>query len=68
MNESTFCGFVIVIFAISGAMFTIGYTIGAGDGAARATNGITIQCIEKPNICKDRYQYLKLAERLEKNK
>lgn len=34
----------------------------------KAVNITTIQCIENPNICKERYQYLKLAEKLEKNK
>jgi hypothetical protein len=33
-----------------------------------ATNETTIECIEKPNICKDRYEYLKLREQLGENK
>jgi hypothetical protein len=32
-----------------------------------ATNETTIECIEKPNICKDRYEYLKLREKLQEN-
>lgn len=31
-------------------------------------NQTTIECIEKPNVCKDRYQYMKLGEKLEKIK
>jgi hypothetical protein len=34
----------------------------------KAVNKTTIECIEKPNVCKARYQYLKLGEKLEKIK
>ncbi len=30
----------------------------------KAVNQTTIECIEKPNICKDRYEYIKLGEKL----
>ena len=30
----------------------------------KATNNTTIECIETPNVCKDRYEYLKLGEKL----
>lgn len=44
------------------------YASGIYNGAKEAINQTTIACIEKPNICKDRYQYLKLGEKLGKNK
>jgi hypothetical protein len=33
-----------------------------------AINETTIECIEKPNVCKVRYEYLKLGEKLGENK
>lgn len=30
----------------------------------KAVDKTTIECIESPEICKDRYQYLKLGEKL----
>jgi hypothetical protein len=30
-------------------------------------NEITIECIEKPNVCKDRYEFIKLGEKLQEN-
>jgi hypothetical protein len=33
-------------------------------GVKEATYKMTIACVEKPNVCKDRYQYLKLGEKL----
>ncbi len=30
----------------------------------KAVNQTTVECIEKPNICKDRYEYIKLGEKL----
>jgi hypothetical protein len=32
-----------------------------------AINEITIECIEKPNVCKDRYEFIKLGEKLQEN-
>ena len=32
-----------------------------------ATNETTIECVEKPNICKDRYEFIKLGEKLQEN-
>jgi hypothetical protein len=34
----------------------------------KAVNKTTIECIEKPNICKDRYEYIKLGDKLDKIK
>ena len=36
-------------------------------GAKEATNQTTIECIEKPEKCKQRYEYLKLREKLGEN-
>jgi hypothetical protein len=38
--------------------------MGAYFGAKNATNQTTIECIEKPEKCKQRYEYLKLREKL----
>jgi len=32
-----------------------------------AINEITIECVEKPNVCKERYEYIKLGEKLGEN-
>jgi hypothetical protein len=32
-----------------------------------AINETTIECIEKPEKCKQRYEYLKLGEKLQEN-
>ena len=44
------------------------FNMGAYFGAKDATNETTIECIEKPNVCKVRYEYLKLGEKLGENK
>jgi hypothetical protein len=41
--------------------------MGAFYGRKEAINQTTIECIEKPNVCKDRYEYLKLGEKLQEN-
>jgi hypothetical protein len=67
-DEGTFVGVTFSMIVLSGTMFITGHIFGAGDGAKNAVNRTTIECIEKSNICEDRYQYLKLGEKLEKNK
>jgi Na+-transporting methylmalonyl-CoA/oxaloacetate decarboxylase gamma subunit len=61
-------GFVflfILIFIFSSVGFL---NMGAYFTKKEATNETTIECIEKPNICKVRYEYLKLGEKLGENK
>jgi hypothetical protein len=38
--------------------------MGSYFGAKNATNKTTIECVEKPEKCKQRYEYLKLREKL----
>jgi hypothetical protein len=40
------------------------FNMGAYFARKYAINETTISCIEKPQECKDRYEYLKLAEKL----
>jgi hypothetical protein len=54
----------ILIFIFSSVGF---YNMGAYFTRKEATNETTIECIEKPNVCKDRYEYLKLGEKLQEN-
>jgi hypothetical protein len=61
-------GFVflfILIFIFSSVGFL---NMGAYFAKKDAINETTIECIEKPNICKVRYEYLKLREKLGENK
>ena len=49
------------------AGLAIGFAININfytDGAKNATNQTTIECIETPEKCKQRYAYLKLREKL----
>jgi hypothetical protein len=55
----------ILIFIFSPIGF---YNMGAYFAKKDAINETTIECIEKPNICKVRYEYLKLREKLGENK
>ena len=34
----------------------------------KAVNNTTVECIEKPDICKMRYEYMKLGDKLNKVK
>jgi hypothetical protein len=55
--------FLLILFLI---FSSIGfYNMGAFYGRKEAINQTTIECIEKPNVCKDRYEYLKLGEKLQ---
>jgi hypothetical protein len=55
----------ILIFIFSSVGFL---NVGAHFATKDATNETTIECIEKPNVCKERYEYLKLGEKLGENK
>ena len=58
----TFSGILILILSSFGW-----FIVGAYSGAKEATNQTTIECIEKPELCKQRYEYLKLREKLGEN-
>jgi hypothetical protein len=58
--------FFVILFLI-GSAFGF-YNMGAFYGNKEGTNKTTIECIEKPNVCKERYEYLKLGEKLGENK
>jgi hypothetical protein len=55
----------ILIFIFSPFGF---FNMGAYFAKKDAINQTTIECIEKPNVCKLRYEYLKLGEKLGENK
>jgi hypothetical protein len=57
--SATFFAILILIFSAFGFL-----NMGAYFGAKEATNQTTIECVEKPEKCKQRYEYLKLREKL----
>jgi ABC-type polysaccharide transport system permease subunit len=60
---------IFPLFFVTVLIWTgIWYASGIYNGATEAVDKTTVECIEKPNICKDRYQYMKLGEKLEKTK
>jgi hypothetical protein len=66
MDDGTWIIFPLFLFQV---VWTSGwYNYGNYNGAKESVDMTTIQCIEKPNVCKDRYQYMKLGEKLEKIK
>ncbi len=50
--------FIMPIFFVIIVVFVV------NSEKTKATNNTTIECIETPNVCKDRYEYLKLGEKL----
>ena len=52
-----------VILCIIGSVFGF-FIMGSYFGAKTATNETTIECVETPEKCKQRYEYLKLREKL----
>ena len=60
--SATFFAILILIFSSFG-WFNMGFYFGAKE----ATNQTTIECIEKPELCKQRYEYMKLGEKLGEN-
>lgn len=62
--EASPLGFVFfVILCLIGSVFGF-LNMGAYFGAKTATNETTIECVETPEKCKQRYEYLKLREKL----
>jgi len=57
--------FFVILFLISSAFGF--YNMGAYFMKKYAINETTIECIEKPEKCKQRYEYLKLGEKLQEN-
>jgi hypothetical protein len=43
------------------------FIVGAYSGTKEAKNQTTIECIEKPELCKQRYEFIKLREKLGEN-
>ena len=66
MDDGTWIIFPLFLFQV--AWTGIVYNYANNNGYKESVDMTTIQCIEKPNVCKDRYQYLKLGEKLEKIK
>ena len=57
---------IILLFILS--MTSLGcFDMGAYYGAKEAKNQTTIECIKTPEKCKQRYEYLKLREKLGEN-
>jgi uncharacterized BrkB/YihY/UPF0761 family membrane protein len=55
-----------VILCIIGSVFGF-LNMGSYFGAKEAKNQTTIECIEKPELCKQRYEFIKLREKLGEN-
>ena len=55
---------IILAFILSSVGW---FNMGAYSGAKQAKNQTTIECIETPETCKQRYEYLKLREKLGEN-
>lgn len=63
-NTIAALGFIsFVILCIIGSVFGF-LNMGAYFGAKNATNETTIECIETPEKCKQRYELIKLREKL----
>ena len=60
--SATFFAILILIFSSFG-WFNMGFYFGAKE----AKNQTTIECIEKPELCKQRYEFIKLGEKLGEN-
>jgi hypothetical protein len=65
MNKNLALFLLLVIGVLAVAGFS---DISVVNATKDATNKTTIECIEKPTICKQRYDYLKLGEKLGENK
>jgi hypothetical protein len=53
------------------AMFIVVLVVGVPSAIViheteKAVNNTTVECIEKPDICKMRYEYMKLGDKLNK--
>ena len=58
----TFSGILILILSSFG-WFNMGFYFGEKE----ATNQTTVECVEKPELCKQRYEFMKLGEKLGEN-
>jgi hypothetical protein len=64
-NKLEALGFFVIFCLIFSAFGFL--NLGLYFGAKTATNQTTIECVEKPEKCKQRYEYLKLREELGEN-
>ena len=57
MNE--FIGVILILaIFVGGPIFIVSHE------KQKAVNNTTVECIENPNICKMRYEYMKLGDKL----
>jgi hypothetical protein len=57
-------GFIVAMFI---ALLFVGSPIAIViHETEKAVNNTTVECIEKPDICKMRYEYMKLGDKLNK--
>ena len=61
-ESALFAIFFTIFFLIVSAFVFL--NMGSYFGAKNATNKTTIECVEKSEKCKQRYEYLKLREKL----
>jgi hypothetical protein len=62
--EASALGFVFVfILLLIFSAFGF-FNMGAYFARKYAINETTISCVENPNVCKERYEFIKLAEKL----
>ena len=66
-REATSLGVVFTITMVFILSSFGWFIVGAYSGAKEATNQTTIECIEKPELCKQRYEFIKLREKLGEN-
>jgi len=68
-DQEKVLGNVVFLFILIFIFSSVGFlNMGAYFAKKDATNETTIECIEKPNVCKDRYEFIKLGEKLGENK
>ena len=63
-REATSLGVVFTITMVFILSSFGWFIVGDYSGAKEAKNQTTIECIETPEKCKQRYEYLKLREKL----
>lgn len=57
----TIAAIFVVLLLVGGPVFIVNHE------TEKAVNKTTVECIEKPNICKMRYEYMKLGDKLAEN-
>jgi hypothetical protein len=62
MNDDTWMIFpsILILVLLSGAWYNFGRHIGGYEGRDKTV----VLCVEKPEQCKERYEFLKLREKL----